>query len=113
MFYVILKRATSPELVVTSVATAGSKVASNVVYVVVPSMEHSCLGGAGSDVATSHVQLIKVLTMPQDMDLYYCFINVCPRTRVAEAIIVLAAKLIKSMFSLHVVYYSGCKFVCF
>ena len=64
-------------------------------------------GARPSDVATSHVQLIQVLTMPQSMNLLYYFIysyfNFGPHTRPAEAISVSAAKLINSMFP-HVLF---------
>lgn len=81
------------------------------------------LGGAPSDVAAGHVQLIKVLPVLKSMDLRYCFYShyfadiknkhfsdFDFRTRAAETR-VSAEKLINSLFPLHVLHYLGCKYV--
>ena len=98
-----------PVPVVIYVAPAGFQVASNFNDFVVPLMEHSRLGGAVSDVATSHVQLIKVLTTFQNVDLHYYFIKFGPLTRPAEATGVSAAKLVECMF-LHDSLWHACKY---
>ena len=72
------------------------------IYFIFPSLGYSRLGGMVSDVATSHVQLIKTLLMSQDMDLHhYYFIKFCPYTRAAVAISVSASEPIRFIILRH------------
>ena len=69
-----------------------------------PVKDYVRLGGAPLDVATGHVQLIKVLTVLQSMDLHFrCWF--CCFARLDIKI----PSLIKSMFPLHVLACSNCK----
>ena len=101
LFCFILKQLIKPVFVVNYVAPMGCKVATKLTHCIVPLLERMRLGGAFLDVATSHAQLIKVLTAFQNVDLHYYFINFGPYTRPFETTSVSTAKSFEFMILRH------------